>query len=81
MIKRVLTALWCRIYGHKWCNEGLPDHTGWVWQWCECGHKRYHNVETKETFVEINRRFGVVDETKSKDYYEERRKREERRKK
>lgn len=81
MIDRLLTALWCRIYGHKWCNEYLPDGNGWVWQDCECGHKRYHNVVTGETMVEVNRYFGVVDETKSKDYYEERRKREERRKK
>ena len=81
MIKRLLTALRCRIYGHKWCNEEVADKTGWVWQSCECGHRRYYNIETREIMVEVNRHFDIVDETKSKDYYEERRKREERRKK
>ena len=47
-IDKLIYKSHCLLFGHKWCNNGLPDKDGWMKQWCECGAKRMYNIITKE---------------------------------
>lgn len=46
-IDRLITRIHCLLFGHKWCDDTLPDGNGIVKQSCECGAKRLYDVVKK----------------------------------